>query len=86
LSTNVVQLRPTPPTAPGKRLPKINAYQAIRAAGALELIAAGIRALDEHLPCAGLPEHAPLLDHLWAQLPVIEAAAALIELRVDEGV
>jgi hypothetical protein len=75
-----------PPGVKTKRRPaRLNAYEAIQSAAALEMIAAGIRALDEHLPCAGLPEYAPLLDHLWKQLPTVEAAAALIEDRADGG-
>lgn len=82
----IVPLRPRVEKKPARRrAPKINAYEAVHSAAALEMVAAGIRALNEHLPCAGAPEHAPLLQHLWKQLPYIEAAAALLEARADEA-
>lgn len=71
-----------------KRRPRVQVEEALHSAAALEMIAAGIRSLREHLPCAGLPDYAPLLKHLWSELPVVEAAATMIEDRaigVSEG-
>ena len=85
MSSSVVVSFPAKHKPPARRPARVNAYVAIECAAALEMIAASIRTLNDKLPCAGLPDYAPLLKHLWAQLPTLEAAAALIEDRVEGG-